>query len=72
MTEFERKRLAAGMTQTAVAEKLGVDPSTVSRWEASEPCIPEPKHFPKIAKLFSMTAEEVVSLFDESAASSVK
>lgn len=71
MTEFERKRLAAGMTQTAVAEKLSVDPSTVSRWEASE-TIPEPKHFPKLAKLFGMTAEEVVSLFDESAASSMK
>lgn len=31
--QIRRLRLAAGMTQEALAERLGVAPQTVSKWE---------------------------------------
>jgi transcriptional regulator with XRE-family HTH domain len=69
MTPFERKRLAVGLTQKQLAKKVGVDQSTVSRWGKNE-CIPEPQHFPKLARIFRMTPEEVTHLFDPEHATS--
>lgn len=63
MTHFERKRLATGMTQQELGNQLGVDRSTVSRWESGD-CIPEARHFPRLAEIFGMTPEEVTHLFD--------
>lgn len=68
MTDFERKRLSVGLSQTEIARKVGVDPSTVSRWEAGE-TTPQPACFPKLAEIFGMTAEEVTHLFDAPAES---
>jgi transcriptional regulator with XRE-family HTH domain len=62
MTPFERKRLAAGLSQPKLADRVGVDQSTVSRWESGD-CRPEAKHYPKLAKVFGITADEAVSLF---------
>lgn len=63
MTPFERKRRAVGVTQKQLANTVGVDQSTVSRWEKGE-CIPEPRFFPVLATVFEMSAEEVTHLFD--------
>ncbi len=46
-----RKRL--GLTQAALAERLGVSPNTVARWERNEVPIREP-----MARLIRMLAEK--------------
>jgi transcriptional regulator with XRE-family HTH domain len=71
MTPFMKKRLAAGLTQAALSKRLGISHVAVGKWDNGQ-SVPQPQYFPKLAKIFGMTAEEVVSLFDESAASSVK
>ena len=62
MKPIERKRLAAGLTQTALADKVGVTPGTVSRWESGS-SIPSPEMYPKLAEVLNIPAEEVVRLF---------
>jgi transcriptional regulator with XRE-family HTH domain len=66
MTPFERKRLAAGLTQQQLGEKLGVTQGAVKKWENGL-SLPSPKYFPMLAKLFRMSAEEVTHLFDSPA-----
>lgn len=70
MTALTRKRLAAGLTKSQLAEKLGLDPSTVGKWESGK-STPEPRFFPALAEIFGVSAEEVTYLFvpDESKAS---
>lgn len=63
MTPFERKRLAAGLTQQQLADKLGVTQRAVCKYENGQ-SMPAPRHFPKLAKIFRMTSEEVTHLFD--------
>ena len=46
-----RKRL--GLTQSALAERLGVSPNTVARWERNEVPIREP-----MARLIRLLAEK--------------
>jgi transcriptional regulator with XRE-family HTH domain len=70
MTPFRRKRLAAGLTQQQLADRLGVSQSAVVNWEREKNRdIPQAEHFPKLAKIFGISAEEVTHLFDEPAAS---
>jgi transcriptional regulator with XRE-family HTH domain len=38
--EFRRIRLSLGLTQAALAKKLGVKRNTVSRWETGELTLP--------------------------------
>ncbi len=70
MTPFQRKRLAIGLTQYALAKKLGAVPSTVSKWENGQ-ATPAAEFYPRLAKIFGMTPEDVTHLFDESPAPSV-
>ena len=63
MSPFKRKRLAAGLTQDALAKKLKVNPSTVSSWESGRQK-PQPEFFPKLAVALDATPEEVTYLFD--------
>jgi transcriptional regulator with XRE-family HTH domain len=63
VTRFQRKRLAAGLSQKALAEQLETDPTNVSKWENGK-AIPMPEFFPKLAAIFNITAEEVTHLFD--------
>lgn len=44
-------RKAAGMTQEQVAERLGVSPQAVSKWENDVSC-PDVTMIPRIARLF--------------------
>jgi transcriptional regulator with XRE-family HTH domain len=46
-------------SQGALARKLGVEPSTVGRWESGA-FMPEPEHQEALAKLFNMPPEEVL------------
>jgi transcriptional regulator with XRE-family HTH domain len=52
MTLLRRHRLAAGLTQTALAKRLKVVPSTVSLWESGN--LPHPEMIPKLARLLGV------------------
>ncbi len=51
---FARARKAAGYTQEGLAEDLGVDRTTVARWEAGR-AEPKPWQRPKIAEAFGLS-----------------
>ena len=58
MKQIQRKRLKLGMTQADLAGALGVDPSTVAKWE-SEKAYPRADLLPKIARLLGCTIDEL-------------
>lgn len=62
MTHFEhplrRARHAAGLTQEDLAEHLGVDASTVRRWESGA-STPYKYHIEKLCRLFQLPAEKL-------------
>lgn len=58
MKQIQRKRLKLGMTQADLAGALGVDPSTVAKWE-SEKAYPRADLLPKIAGLLGCTIDEL-------------
>ncbi|MCW2579678.1 MAG: helix-turn-helix protein [Blastococcus sp.] len=53
-----RARLAVGLTMTQLARKLGVDPSTVSRWENGVRT-PPPELLPRLADALRVTPEQL-------------
>lgn len=53
-------RRAKGITQEEMAEKLGVSPQAVSKWE-NDNCCPDIMLLPKIAKMFGITVDELLS-----------
>jgi transcriptional regulator with XRE-family HTH domain len=63
MTLLRRHRLAKGMTQTELARKLKVVPSSVSGWESGE-VIPSPGIIPKLARLLGVDAMELTKVID--------
>ncbi len=58
---FARTRRAAGYTQESFAEALGVDRSTVVRWEAGDH-EPLPYLQPKIARLLGVSQDGLIEL----------
>jgi DNA-binding XRE family transcriptional regulator len=60
---FAQTRRAAGYTQESLAEHLGVDRTTVARWESGE-YSPQPWLRPKIAKVFGISLRELSGLVD--------
>lgn len=54
-------RKAAGMTQEQVAERLGVSPQAVSKWENDVSC-PDVTMIPRIARLFNVSTDELLGL----------
>ncbi|MEN8650981.1 helix-turn-helix transcriptional regulator [Streptomyces sp. 21So2-11] len=58
---FIQRRLAAGLTQEALAENLGVDRSTIVRWEAGKGS-PQPWMRPRLATQLQVTADELHDL----------
>lgn len=54
VTLLRRHRLSRGLTQTALAKRLKVDPSTVSLWESG--AIPTARMIPKLARLLGIDA----------------
>jgi len=61
---FARARKIAGYSQEGLAERLGVDRSTVACWEAGE-YEPQPWQRPRIAEAFGLSLGEVNRLLDE-------
>lgn len=60
-------RKAAGMTQEQVAERLGVSPQAVSKWENDVSC-PDVTMIPRIAQLFNVSTDELLHTAMETAA----
>jgi transcriptional regulator with XRE-family HTH domain len=54
------KRKEKSLTQEALAEKLGVSPQAVSKWENDVSC-PDISLLPKIARIFETTVDELLS-----------
>ncbi len=61
MTVMQRQRLRGEIpTQREVAQKLGVQPSAVSKWERGI-AKPRADKLPAIAKLYGCTIEELLA-----------
>ena len=58
MKSIQTKREAIGATPQAMADALGVDRSTVTKWEA-EGTYPRPRFLPKIAAFLGCTIDEL-------------
>jgi transcriptional regulator with XRE-family HTH domain len=59
-----QRRRAAGFSQEGLANLLGVDRSTVVRWEAAD-TEPQPWLRPKLAEALGVTGEELRALLDD-------
>jgi transcriptional regulator with XRE-family HTH domain len=59
-TAFAAARKAAGFSQETLAEHLGVDRSTVARWETGT-VAPQPWHRPKPAEALDVTRHELTT-----------
>ena len=57
-----RKRL--GMTQDALAEKLGVTAQAVSKWENDQSC-PDITMLPKLAEIFATTTDALLGITED-------
>lgn len=62
-----RCRKGLGLTQDALAEKLGVTAQAVSKWENDQSC-PDITMLPKLAQVFSITTDELLGLAKQAAA----
>lgn len=56
---FKKEREKSGLSQQAVASKVGVDQSTVCLWETGK-TQPRAKLLPKIAELFGCTVDKLL------------
>ena len=54
------KRKARGLTQDALAEKLGVSPQAVSKWENDATC-PDIALLPKLAKILETSVDDLLN-----------
>ncbi|MGH3933194.1 MAG: helix-turn-helix transcriptional regulator [Pseudonocardiaceae bacterium] len=63
-----QRRKSIGLTQEELAEKLGVDPTTVRRWESGETETgPQPWVRPKLAHYLQVSIEQLGELLSEDA-----
>lgn len=58
-TSLAEARRNAGLTQEAVAEKLGVSRQTISKWETDE-TLPDIRQSKRLADLYQMTLDALV------------
>lgn len=61
---FAQRRKAVGFSQEGLAERLGIDRSTIARWEAGE-TEPLPWLRPKLARVLQVSIEQVDELLAE-------
>ena len=59
-----QKRKQLGMTQDALAERLGVTPQAVSKWENDQSC-PDITMLPRLAKIFNTTTDALLGIAKE-------
>lgn len=57
MNEITEMRKAAGLTQVEASEGIGVDRSTVAKWETGD-AIPKPDKVPDIARFYRVPLDE--------------
>ncbi len=57
---ISRRRREKGMSQEALAEKLGVSAQAVSKWENDQSC-PDISLLPQLAKLLDITVDELLA-----------
>ena len=58
---IKQKRFKASMTQEQLAEKLGISPQSVSKWE-NEISMPDIALLPEIAEVFGVSVDELFGL----------
>lgn len=51
-------RIVDGLSQSELADRLGVSPQAVSKWERAL-CCPDISHLPHIAKVFGTSIDEL-------------
>lgn len=61
---FALRRKAVGLSQEQLAERLGVDRSTITRWEGGE-TLPQPWLRPRIARALQVSADQLDDLLGE-------
>lgn len=59
MNELKHYRQKSGLTQSDVAEVLGIRQSTVAMWETGE-ALPRADKLPKLAELFNCSIDELL------------
>ncbi len=62
--QFKELRVARGLTQETVAEKLGVTGQAISRWERGE-TLPDISLLPEISAYFGVTIDALFALTDD-------
>ena len=62
--QFKELRIARGLTQETVAEKLGVTGQAISRWERGE-TLPDISLLPEISAYFGVTIDALFALSDD-------
>lgn len=62
--QIKALRRARGITQETLAEKLGVSPQAVSKWERSA-AMPDVQLLPELSACFGVTIDELFALSDE-------
>src|SRR5260370_24997367 len=60
-TRFAARRKSVGLSQEGLAEAVGVDRSTVVRWEAGE-TEPQPLVRPRLARVLAVSMEGLAGL----------
>jgi transcriptional regulator with XRE-family HTH domain len=65
MNGFEYYRRKANLTQLEVAGWMGIDQTTVSRWEKGRK-LPRSGKLPVLSQLYHCTIEDLFREFDES------
>lgn len=55
----KQHRMRAGLRQEDIAEKLGIDRSTVAKWEAGE-SLPRADKLPQLARLLGCTVDDLL------------
>lgn len=58
-TSLAQARRKAGLTQEAVAEKLGVSRQTISKWELDE-TLPDIRQSKRLAMLYRVTLDALI------------
>ncbi len=58
-TSLAQARRKAGLTQEAVAEKMGVSRQTISKWELDE-TLPDIRQSKRLAMLYRMTLDALI------------
>jgi transcriptional regulator with XRE-family HTH domain len=61
MKTLQELRKKAGLTQLEMAKKVGVERSTIARWEI-DGFVPRPKTLLKVAKILGVSADEILQM----------